>query len=117
MDTAKIIGLAKQVGIDTELFDGWDGHALALYPILGGRSASLETAQRIARENAAKQNWALDLGHRAVSLPREQGEAFKRKLDEEGVKVETSSLAVDYMKRAHNAAARHDDVLSELTKR
>ena len=117
MDVAKITELAKQAGIDTELFDGWDGHALALYPIRGGSSASLQVAQRQARENAARQNWVLDLGHRAVSLPREQGEAFKRKLDDEGIEVETSSLAVDYMKRAHNASARHDDVLSELAKR
>jgi len=117
MDKAKIIELAKQVGIDNELFNGWDGYALALYAIRSGSSEKLEVAQRQAIQNTESRSWALDLGHRAVRLTSEQGEALKRKLEAEGIEVEEGSLADAYMARAHREAEKHDDVLSELAKR
>lgn len=117
MDKEKITELAKQVGIDTELFNGWDGCALALYPIRGGRGENFEVAQRQAIQNMESKSWALDLGHRAVRLTSEQGEALKRKLEAEGIKLEEGSLSDAYMARAHRASEEHDDVLSELAKR
>src|SRR5450432_3167708 len=45
---ADVVRIATEVGVPAELFEGWQGHELALYQDTVGRSASLEVARREA---------------------------------------------------------------------
>jgi hypothetical protein len=113
----KVKELALQIGIDTNLFEGWDGHEIALYRVTGGSSHSYEVARQQMIENARVETWVLDLGNRSVGLPPQQARALKQKLADANITVQDGSLAQSYMARALRSAARHDDVLRELAKR
>ena len=114
---AAVIRLASDVGIPSELFSGWDGSELALYPDLIGTSRSPEIADRIAREKAARADWILDLGNRAVSLRKDQGTQLRLALDEAEIPYATGSQSLAYFKRIHRVSTENDHILRELSKR
>jgi len=100
------------------LFEGWEGHELALYADFGGgRGTSLEIAERINREKAAARLWVLDLGNRAVSLPDSQGGAFQRKLEQNGIPYSTGPLDDVYFRRIERVTRDHEELLRELANR
>lgn len=115
--TTEVVRIAGAVGIPADLFDGWAGHEFALYQDTGGRSSSLEAAQAEAQRKAALGNWTLDLGIRAAGLPRDQGAAFRQRLEEAGIPFEGQRQTTKYIKRIHAVTAEHGDVLRELAKR
>jgi len=112
-----VIKIATEAGIPAELFSGWQGHELALYQDTGGRGATLEIARRESYEKAARGDWTLDLGNRAVRLPRDQGATLGRKLEEAGIPFATGSQGDAYIKRIHRVSTDHEDILRELAKR
>ena len=112
-----VIRLAVETGVSKDLFEGWDGTELALYTDRGGASASLEIAQAIAAEKAARRDWVLDLGNRAFALPEAQGLGLQAKLDQGGIPYESGPQGVPYLKRTRWAINEHRDVLDELAKR
>lgn len=93
-DSLKV--LLREVGVPEDILSTWDGTLLALYQDHGAGSASLEVALRAARENAARGDWALDLGHYETALSREVGQSLKEKFDRLGVTYQTRSLAYDW---------------------
>src|SRR5262245_18944045 len=112
----EVIRLALQAGIAASLFEGWEGGELALYPDTGGASASLEVAESIARDKAARRDWIVDLGNRAFGLPSAQGELWKRRLDDARIAYETGPQTIPYLKRTKWAVKMHYDILAELAK-
>ncbi len=60
-------------------------HLLSIFPITGGRSASLAVARRIAAENAARRDWALDLAHCQAGLREHQAILLMDTLTDEGI--------------------------------
>jgi hypothetical protein len=115
--TATVVRIATALGIAADLFDGWQGEELALYQDTVGVSSSLAAAQAEARRKAALGNWTLDLGIRAVGLPRDQGALLRQALEDAGVPIENRSQASKYIRRIHAVGAENADVLRELAKR
>lgn len=60
-------------------------HVLSIFPITGGISASLAVARAIARENAQKRPWAIDLGHFQGGLSEAQAAQVKATCQDEGI--------------------------------
>jgi hypothetical protein len=114
---ASVIKIAIETGLPAELFSGWQGHELALYQDKSGQGATIEIAQRQSSLKAATGAWTLDLGNRAVGLPREQGAAFQRRLEDAGVSFETRSQAGPYVRRIAQVSTANAHVISELAKR
>jgi hypothetical protein len=114
---AEVVRIAEELGIAPGLFDGWQGHEFALYQDMVGRSSSLSAAVAEAEQRAARGDWTLDLGIRAVGLPRNQGTTFKARLEAAGISIGTWSQTTKYIKRIHSIAANNADVLRELGKR
>jgi len=112
-----VVALASEAGISVDLFNGWDGHELALYPNAGGLSASVEVAQQTARENARRGEWVVDLGNRAFAISSTQGTAFRAKLDEDHIVYETGPQTLPYLKRTRWAVKEHRTLIDELAKR
>jgi hypothetical protein len=112
-----VIKIATQTGIPAELFSGWQGHELALYPDSGGQGATLEIAHRQSQVKAARGSWTLDLGNRAVGLPKEQGAAFQQRLEEAGIPFETRSQGGAYVRRIAQVSSANVDLIRELAKR
>lgn len=112
-----VVRIAVEIGVASDLFDGWDGGELALYPDEGGRSASLDVALEIAREKARRGDWIVDIGNRAFALPKPQGIALRAKLDALGIGYETGPQAEPFLKRTRWAVREHAGVLAELAKR
>src|SRR5262252_3840320 len=110
----EVIQIAVAAGISADLFHGWDGTELALYQDVIGTSAEPEIARRMAEEKSARGDWTLDLGIRAVAVPRAQGEILTARLDAAGIRYEKRSVGDEYMRRVHGVADTHVDVLREL---
>jgi hypothetical protein len=116
-ERAEVIRIATQAGIPEDLFADWDGGELALYRDRSAGSASLAVAQRQLQEKAARGDWILDLGNRAVALPRNQGESLKHEFDRLGIAYDRLSQTNAYLKRTRWAVDQHHEVLDELAKR
>jgi STAS-like domain of unknown function (DUF4325) len=97
--------LLREAGIAEDILSRWDGTLLALYQNHGAVSASLEVAQRLARENAERGDWVLDLGHYATALSREVGQLLKEKFDRLGVTYQTRSLTDEWQRDQRPATA------------
>jgi hypothetical protein len=115
--TAEVIRIANDLGISPDLFRGWEGHEFALYQDMVGRSSSLAAARAEAQRKAALRNWTLDLGIRAVGLPRDQGIIFRGRLQGAGIPFDTRSQTTKYVRRVHAVTMDSEDVLRELAKR
>ena len=113
---ASVIKIATESGIPAELFSGWQGYEFALYQDTGGRGGTLEIAQRQSDEKAARGDWTLDLGNRAVGIPRDQGVAFRQRLEEAGIQFATGSQGAAYVKRIHQVSTANVDIIRELAK-
>jgi hypothetical protein len=113
----EVIRLAAEAGVPTDLFRGWEGQELALYRGTAGRSASVGITHDVSPGEVPRQDWTLDLGNRAVSIPRAQGEALKSKLDSARISYATGSLANAYMRRVHEGSSEYEAALRHLAKR
>lgn len=60
-------------------------HLLSIFPITGGASASLRVAEEIARENALRRPWGIDLGHFQGGLNEHQAARVKGMCNDEGI--------------------------------
>ncbi len=114
---ADVVRLALESGVSEDVFSGWAGGELALYQDTVGRSSSPDVAARIATEKAGRRDWVLDLGHRAVVLPRAQGELLQNKLEQAGISYSTGDLGDVYLRRVERVARDHEAILRELAKR
>ncbi len=113
----KVLEIAQSIGLEADLFRGWDGGELALYQDTSASSASLEVALAVAREKSRLRLWVLDLGNKAVSLSRSQGEQLKAKLDEAGIEYASESVGDLFLRRRERVARDHQEILRELAKR
>jgi hypothetical protein len=95
----QVIDLAREVDIDASVFDGWNGKAIGIYRVTGGRSRDCQVAERIAQENEERESWTLDLGNRQTGTPQalslHQIKALKDKLKAAGIAVCDSRKAMD----------------------
>jgi hypothetical protein len=114
---AEVVRIATELGISPSLFDGWQGHEFALYQDRVGRGSSLAAAVAEAERRAASGDWTLDIGLRAVGLPRDQGTAFHGRLKAAGIPIGTWSQTTKYINRIHSITTENADVLRELGKR
>ena len=116
-DVARIVELAAEAGIPSDVFSGWEGHELGLYRDDQARATSVELATAIAREKGRRQDWILDLGHRAVALSKSEGTALAGKLDDAKIPYARTDVQDAYYRRIRRVADDHDEVLRELAKR
>lgn len=114
---AEVLRIATELGISPEVFDGWQGHVFALYQDRVGRSSTLAAAVAEAERRAARGDWTLDIGLRAIGLPREQGTAFHARLQAAEIPIGTWSQATKYINRIDSITTENADVLRELGKR
>ncbi|HEX4516483.1 MAG TPA: hypothetical protein VH054_23210 [Polyangiaceae bacterium] len=109
-----VVQVAAEIGISANLFDGWDGRELALYPDLEAHSRSNAPS---LREKVALGDWIVDLGNRAFSVTRSIGERLQAALDSRDIPYATGSQGEPFLKRSRRALVDYADVFSELGKR
>jgi hypothetical protein len=71
-------------------------HMLSVFAITGGQSATLADAVAMARENARRKMWAIDLGHYQTGGPERQALAFVESLKREGIPFWDERLGSTY---------------------
>jgi hypothetical protein len=106
---ANLLQLALMMaGVPAEDLKKWDCQLLGLRRISGGASADLRVAQQQAADNARIGAFALDLGHKAISLPREKGEALQKFLIENQIPFErVRSLGAEWLAKKTGTKARY----------
>ena len=60
-------------------------HLLSIFPITGGGSATLSVAEEVARDNARRRPWGIDLGHYQGGLSESQAAQIMEVLRVEGI--------------------------------
>ncbi len=79
-------------GVSDSTLDRWDPSFLSLRKVSGGISADARSAEWQARENSARGDYVLDLGHESLKLAREKGAVLEQYLTENEIPLERKGL-------------------------